>query len=142
MKLEEFHFMLGQTIMYCQVIEHDVKLIYASMLIGDYYDNIDKIEKWSLGQTVQKLKDLDLSDKKPYLSASDYNFLMQMTDKRNHWCHQAYQNFVYNDEFLYSKEYSDECYKLQRDNEKLSLVSDEIENLRIRVQKKYGRVWL
>jgi len=140
MKLEEFHFMLGQTIMYCQVIEHDVKLIYASMLIGDYYDNIDKIEKWSLGQTVQKLKDLDLSDKKPYLSASDYNFLMQMTDKRNHWCHQAYQNFVYNDEFLYSKEYSDECYKLQRDNEKLSLVSDEIENLRIRVQKKYGRV--
>lgn len=140
MDLEEFHFMLGQTIMYCQVIEHDVKRIYASMLKGDYYDNLDKIEKWSLGQTVQKLKDLDFSDKKPYLSANDYNFLMQMTDKRNHWCHQTYQNFLYNDQFLNSKEYSDEFYKLQRDNEKLSLVSDEVENVRIRVQKKYGRV--
>ena len=28
MKLDDFHFMIGQTIMYCQVIEHDVKHIY------------------------------------------------------------------------------------------------------------------
>lgn len=140
MNLEEFHFMLGQTIMYYQVIEYDVKRIYAAMLKGDYYDNLDKIEKWSLGQTVQKLKDLDFSDKNPYLSANDYNFLMQMTDKRNHWCHETHQKFLYNNQFLKSKEYHDECYKLQRDIEKLSLVSDEVENVRIRVQKKYGRV--
>ena len=79
--------------MYCQVIEHDVKRIYAAMHVGDFYDNLANIEKWSLGQTVQKLKELDFSGKSPYISASDYNFLKQMTEKRNHWCHQTYQKF-------------------------------------------------
>lgn len=42
MTLDDFHFTLGQTIMYCQVIEHDVKRIYAAMHIGDYYENLEK----------------------------------------------------------------------------------------------------
>lgn len=67
--------------MYCQVIEHDVKRIYAAMHVGDFYENLDKIEKWSFGQTVQKLKELDFSGKSHYISASDYNFLKQMTEK-------------------------------------------------------------
>ena len=96
MTLDDFHYTIGQIIMYCQVIEHDVKRIYAAMHVGDFYENLDKIEKWSLGQTVQKLKELDFSGKNPYISANDYNFLKQMTEKRNHWCHQTYQNFLYN----------------------------------------------
>ena len=100
MKLDDFHFKIGQTIMYCQVIEHDVKRIYAAMHVGDFYENLDKIEKWSLGQTVQKLKELDFSGKSHYISASDYNFLKQMTEKRNHWCHQTYQTFLYNKQLI------------------------------------------
>ncbi len=139
MILNDFHFMVGQTIMYCQIIEHDVKRIYAAMLIGDYYDNLEKTEKWSLGQTVQKLKALDFSNNKPYISANDYNFLKQMTEKRNHWCHQAYQNFLYNKQFLQSKEYADECRKLQRDNERLSNVCDALEKVRIQAIEDFRR---
>ena len=139
MTLDDFHFMVGQTIMYCQVIEHDVKRIYAAMHIGDYYDNLDKIEKWSLGQTVQKLKELDFSSDTHYISASDYNFLKQMTEKRNHWCHQTYQNFLYNNQFLQSNEYADECRKLERDNERLSNVCDALEKVRIQAVKDFGR---
>lgn len=139
MTLDDFHFIIGQTIMYCQVIEHDVKRIYAAMHIGDYYDNLAKIEKWSLGQTVQKLKELDFSSKNRYISASDYNFLKQMTEKRNHWCHQIYQNFLYNKQFLQSKEYADECHKLERDNERLSNVCDALEKVRIQAEKDFGR---
>lgn len=131
--------MVGQTIMYCQIIEHDVKRIYAAMLIGDYYDNLEKTEKWSLGQTVQKLKALDFSNNKPYISANDYNFLKQMTEKRNHWCHQAYQNFLYNKQFLQSKEYADECRKLERDNERLSNVCDALEKVRIQAIEDFRR---
>ena len=139
MNLDEFHNIIGKTIMHCQIIEHDIKRIYASMLKGDYYDNLIKVEKWSLGQTIKKLKELDFSDKKPYLSASDYNFLKQMTEKRNHWCHQTYQNFLYNKHFLQSKEYADECRKLKRDNERLSNVCDALEKVRIQAVKDFGR---
>ena len=131
MTLDDFHFILGQTIMYCQVIEHNAKRIYAAMHVGDFYDNLVNIEKWSLGQTVQKLKKLDFSGKNRYISASDYNFLKQMTEKRNHWCHQTYQNFLYNKQFLQSKEYTNECRKLKRDNERLSNVCDALEKVRI-----------
>lgn len=139
MTLDNFHFMIGQTIMYCQVIEHDVKRIYAAMHVGDFYDNLTKIEKWSLGQTVQKLKELDFSSKNLYIFASDYNFLKQMTEKRNHWCHQTYQNFLYNKQFLQSKEYADECRKLERDNIRLSNVCDVLEKVRIQASKDFGR---
>ncbi len=139
MTLDDFHFMIGQTIMCCQVIEHDVKRIYAAMHIGDFYDTLAKIEKWSLGQTVQKLKELDFSSKNRYISASDYNFLKQMTEKRNHWCHQTYQKFLYNKQFLQSKEYADECHKLERDNERLSNVCKALEKVRIQAEKDFGR---
>lgn len=139
MTLDDFHFMIGQTIMYCQVIEHDVKHIYAAMHVGDFYENLDKIEKWSLGQTVQKLKELDFSIKSHYISANDYNFLKQMTEKRNHWCHQTYQNFLYNKQFLQSKEYADECRKLAHDNGRLLNVCTALEKVRIQAVKDFGR---
>lgn len=140
MDLNEFHFLVGQTIMYCQVIEHDVKRIYAAMHKGDYYENLEKVEKWTLGKCVAELKKLDFSDDEPYISASDYNFLKQMTEKRNHWCHQAYQNFLYNKQFLQSREYADECRKLQRNNERLSKVCNALENVRIKAQKDFKRI--
>lgn len=58
----------------------------------------------------------------------------------NHWCHQTYQNFLYNKQFLQSKEYADECRKLQRDNERLSNVCDALENVRIKAQIDFKRM--
>ncbi len=123
--------------MYCQVIEHDVKRIYAAMHNGDYYDNLARVEKWTLGKVVQELKALDFETADHYISESDYNFLKQMAEKRNHWCHEAYQNFIYNKKYLQSHEYVDECRKLQRDNEKLSSVCRALEEVRIKAQKKF-----
>lgn len=137
MTLEEFHFMLGQTIMYCQVIEHDVKYIYAAMHFGEFENNLKEIEKCSLGQTLKKLRQLDFSDKNPYISADDYNFLIQMSEKRNHWCHNTYQNFLYNNNFLKSKEFENEYRKLKRDNERFSKVFKSLEKIRIKALKDF-----
>lgn len=137
MTLENFHFLVGQTIMYCQIIEHDVKRIYAAMHKGDYYNNLEKVENWTLGKCVDELKKLDFSDNKPYISANDYNFLKQMKDKRNHWCHQAYQNFMYNEQFLQSKEYANECRRLQKDNARFSVLCDNLEDVRVQAQKDF-----
>ena len=38
--------------MYCQVIEHYVKYIYATMHVGRFEDNLEEIKKCSLGQTL------------------------------------------------------------------------------------------
>ena len=140
MDLNKFHWLVGQTIMYCQVIEHDVKRIYAAMHKGDYYENLNKVEKWTLGKAVQELKALDFETTDHYISASDYNFLKQMTEKRNHWCHETYQEFLYNKQFLQSKEYTEECRKLQRDNERLSSVCDALEEVRIKAQKDFRKM--
>lgn len=96
---------------------------------GDYYENLERVEKCTIGKCVQELKTLDFSDGDSYISASDYNFLKQMTEKRNHWCHQTYQNFLYNKQFLNIREYADECRKLLRDNERLKNVCDALENV-------------
>lgn len=137
MNLENFHLLVGKTIMYCQIIEHDVKHIYAAMHKGDYYDNLDKVEKWTLGKAVQELKKMDFETKDHYISASDYNFLKQMTEKRNHWCHKCYQEFVYDDNFLQSKAYANECRKLQRDCRRLFSVWQSLEKVRIKAQKEF-----
>lgn len=137
MTLDRFHLLVGQTIMYCQIIEHDVKRIYAAMHVGDYYDTLDKIERWTLGQTVQELRALDHSVKDPYISASDYNFLKQMTEKRNHWCHEAYQSFVYEERYLQSQAYADECARLERDNKKLAEVCRNLEDVRVLAQHDF-----
>ena len=46
--LDEFHFLLGQTIMYCQIIEGDIKHIYCAMRRGDIIDNFFLIEQQNL----------------------------------------------------------------------------------------------
>ncbi len=142
MILVDFHFMVGQTVMYCQIIEHDIKMIYAAMCGGDMYNTLEMIEKnkWTLGHSIKKLKKLDFSDKKPYISADDYNFLSQMAHKRDYWCHKTYLQFVYNQSFLNSNEYKKECQKLQRDNEKLASVYKALEKVRLNTMRDFNRL--
>ena len=142
MTLEDFHYTLGQTIMYCQIIENDVKLIYAAMFEGDMNETLAMIKnkKWTLGKTIVELKKLDFSDEEPYISATDYNYLKQMTEKRNHWCHEAYLQFVYDQSDLKSKEFEKECQKLQRDNERLSSVYKALEKVRLNAMRDFNRL--
>lgn len=79
--LKNFHCLVGETIMFCQLIEHDLKLIYASMLKGKFEENLVEIEKDAFGEMVQKLEKLDYSDNKPMIAKSDYKFLKQMSKK-------------------------------------------------------------
>lgn len=141
MTLDNFHSILGQTIMFCQIIEHDVKMIYAAMCKGDMSDTLNKIEqqKWTLGHSVKELKKLDFSDSNHLLSASDYNFLSQMAHKRDYWCHRTYLQFIYNQSFLNSMEYEKECRKLQRDNKQLLSIYKALEKVRLNAMHDFNR---
>ena len=139
MTFEQFKIYHSETIMYCQCIEHDLKWIYSYMHKGDHYENFEKLGKTTLGALVKKLKELDNSDGNPFISNDDYNFLKQMTEKRNYWCHQCCIDFVYEKNFLSSKEYEKICNKLQRDHDRLERVSDSVEKVRLKAVEAYKR---
>lgn len=140
--LDEFHLLLGQTIMYCQIIEGDIKHIYCAMRKGDIFENFFMIEqqKWTLGETLVELQKLDYSDNRPYLSLEDYDYLRKLTRKRNHWCHESYINFVYlGEDFASSKEYQKECRRLIEDNQTLAEVYKKLEQVRQRAMHDFKR---
>lgn len=131
MNYETFTYLHGETIKYCQIIEGDLKWIYSFLHIGDVYETRDTLDNVTLGQVIKKLKQLDNSDGNPTLSASDYNFLSQMAQKRNYWCHKCYRDFVYVDNWMYSVEYQRICERLLRDHDKLEIVCQNVEKVKI-----------
>ncbi len=133
MDFNQFKILHSETIMYYQVVEHDLKLIYAYMHKGDVQDNLDDVETRSLGQMIDILKVLDNEDGKPNISANDYNYLKQLSKNRNHWAHKVFTEFMYEDNFLYTQEYERQCNKLVKDHDRLSVVYKNVEKVRIRL---------
>lgn len=139
MEFKEFKVMHSEIIMYCQLIEEDIKWIYSYMHKGNKFENRNSLDTKSMGQMIAKLKELDREDDNHFLTDNDYNYLKQMKDKRNYWCHQAFVDFMYLDDFIYSSEYKRICDKLQRDHDKLSILCDNIEHIKLEAKKVYNR---
>ena len=57
-------YILGETIILYQFMENDLKLIYAGMLSGNFYKNIDKVRSTykGLGQIVDEENCVSLED--------------------------------------------------------------------------------
>lgn len=137
--IETFHTYVGRTIMHCQTIEHDIKLIYAGMKAGNMDKTLDIIaeKRMTLGMVLKNLKELDHSDNKPFFSESDYDLLKQITDIRNHWAHKAYCEFLYSDD---ENDFVRQARRLENDHNRLEGLSETIEDVRFRVLRKYGRI--
>ena len=137
--LNDFHFYVGQTIMHCQTIEHDIKLIFAGMKAGDMDQTLNIIEKnrMTLGEVLKNLKDLDRSDDNHFFSDSDYQLLSDITKVRNYWAHKGYSDFVYSRD---KKDFFAQAKKLESDYSRLSRLSKMIEKIRLDALKHYKRI--
>lgn len=138
MELEEFHKHVGEILMYCQCIEHDVKCIYAFMADGGFKENMARFkeEKLTLGQIVHMLKEYDQSWDDPFLSESDYDILFEVVHKRNYYAHNVYLSFCYlANEEDFDRAYEDACILLGKDVEKLSYLYEKVEEKRIEYMK-------
>ncbi len=132
--MNEYHLCVGEILMYCQMIEHDVKEIYAFMADGGYEENLRLLqeEKTTLGQTVTKLREVDTSWDKPLFSPEDYDMLFHIVSKRNYYAHQAYLSFIY----VIGEEEIDQAYfralsKAKADKEKLYKLYEAVEDVRL-----------
>lgn len=140
MELEDFHRLVGETIMFCQCIEHDIKLIYSGMLKGNFDDNYNEVSDQTLGSVLKKLKKLDNCDGNPHLSVKDYDLLDEIRDIRNYWVHQAYTDFVYLSGTDYDNVLGRSYRRLQNDHNRLSKLSSNVERVRLDILKKFGRI--
>lgn len=135
MDFNDFKILHSEVIMYCQLIENDLKWIYSNMKEGNPEENFNSLSTNSLGNTISMLKNLDNSDRRPLLTSADYNFLKQMKDKRNYWCHQAYIDFSYINDFTYSNEYKNVCSKHRKDHEKFKALQNVLEQIKLKMYR-------
>ena len=56
---EKFKLIHSELIMQVQLIENDLRLIYAAMRRGNFDDNVEILEKANLGKIITELKKLD-----------------------------------------------------------------------------------
>ena len=134
--LDNFHILVGKTILECQRVEHDVKILYATMLDGNYYDNIGLVKDKALGPVLIDLEKLDNSDKNPFLSEKDYNLLKEIKNIRNWLVHKSYIDFMYDTGETWNTNL-DKCYgRLLNFNRRISALGDQLENYRINLYKK------
>lgn len=138
MTRERFKLVHSELIMQVQMIENDLRFIYASMKAGTFEDNYDDLEQANLGKIIRTLKELDYSDGLPELLGKDYETLNEIREIRNYWCHQCYLDYVYiADDYKREREFQIIADRLCRDENRTWVCHEKMENLRIKCVKKY-----
>ena len=139
---DKYKYILGETIILYQFMENDLKLIYAGMLNGNFYKNIDHVRSTykGLGQIIIALEELDNSDGNPYFSRETYAMLNKLARQRNYYCHQCCMDFCYNPYFRDSSEFSESLESLMTTNANLKTIQAETEKHRVNVLTKCNRI--
>ena len=138
--INDFHKLVGQTIMACQCIELDVKLMYSGMMQGNFERNLAMVRNKALGPVLVELEILDNSDGHPYFSKNDYELLFEIKDIRNYWVHKGYSSFIYLSGDKWQEGLEAQYNKIYAVYKKLSLMANEAQNIRLDVMKKFGRM--
>ena len=137
-KLNEFYFLLGESLRYCQQVEHDVQMILALMQDGDKHDNLSSIksERMTLGGTIHALGEIDASREKPFFSPRDYKVLYSMTGERNHFVHQSFNEFLYRQGEAGEVAFNVEFERLKKFHSNMKLVSSDALKARLEAARR------
>lgn len=129
-----FYSYIGQIIMFCQKIEHDVKLLSAGLSPHGFEvgKKVFEEDKTTLGQALTMLQDFDNLQKNRYLSNEDYKLLWKVNSTRNYYAHQCFQDLLYipNDDERKAALHR-VASRVEEDFHALDILSDKIEKIRI-----------
>lgn len=139
---DKYKFLLGETISLYQFMENDLKLIYAGMMDGNFYKNIEYVrgEFKGLGIIIKALEELDNSMDTPYFDQDTYYKLNKLARQRNYYCHQCCMDFAYIPDFEDSIEFKDSLGTLMDTNEEIKNVQAVISAHKNHILSKYNRV--
>ncbi len=133
---KNFKYLVGDTLCYCQCIEHDIKWIYAMMRRGNSDRNYAYIEGWTLGKVVAELEELDFSDGNNYFSPADYELLKQITAERNYLAHTSFSDFVYRKDKDYKRAFAASSKRLVGFHKQVKRLWQTVEDIRIKFADK------
>ena len=139
---DKFKYLLGETILLYQMMENDLKLIYAGMQEGNFFKNVENTRATfkGLGQIILALEELDNTHSTPYFTQDTYSLLNKLARQRNYYCHQCSLDFCYDPYFRESIEFKDSLEKLQRTNEIIKSVQAQTSGHRSNILARYNRV--
>lgn len=138
--LDKFHTLVGETVMHCQRIEYDVKVIYCAMMKGDMAESFKTVKNLALGQIITELELLDTTSESPCFSKSDYRLLKDIRNVRNWLAHSAYMDFMYEQGDKWNERLNQSYKKLSTFNERMIGLSNQVENVRFEIMKRFGRI--
>lgn len=139
-ELDNFNMSVGETLMYCQRIEHDIKIIYAAMLKGNMSENLALVKRETLGSVLIALSALDNSDGNPLFCEEDYAVLKQIKNARNFIAHQCYVDFLYLSGDDFYEKLSENRRKIEVFKNNFKNLSAFVEKARFSVLSAYGRI--
>ena len=139
---DKYKYLLGETIMLYQLMENDLRLMFAGMTSGDFYANLDKVKATykGLGQLVQALEQLDNMDSSPYFTRETYTLLNRLARQRNYYCHQCCLDFCYNPQFRETLEYKQSLDRLEKTNEIIKSIQAQTNRHRELILSRYNRI--
>ena len=126
--------------MLCQMIELNVKLMYAGMMQGSFNRNLSMVRNKPLGSVLIELEQIDNSDGHPYFTKDDYDLMFEIKNIRNYWVHKGYASFVYLPSDKWQEGLEIQYNKISDLAEKLERFSKETEEVRLDVMRKFGRI--
>jgi len=139
---DQYKYLLGETVLLYQMMENDLKLIFAGMQNGDYFKNVEMVRSTykGLGQIILALQELDISSANPYFTQDTYTLLNKLARQRNYYCHQCALDFCYDPYFRESIEFKDALAQLKRTNEIIKSVQAQTSGHRANVLARYNCV--
>lgn len=139
---DKYKYLLGETVLLYQMMENDLKLIYAGIQDGNYFKNVESVRSTykGLGQIIMALEEMDLASESPYFTKDTYILLNKLARQRNYYCHQCALDFCYDPYFRESIEFKDSLEQLERTNEIIKSVQAQTSGHRSNVLARYNRV--
>ena len=139
---DKYKYLLGETVLLYQMMENDLKLIYAGIQDGNYFKNVESVRSTykGLGQIIMALEEMDLASESPYFTNDTYILLNKLARQRNYYCHQCCMEFCYNPYFRDSAEFNESLEKLIKTNESIKHVQVETEKHRTNILTRYNRI--
>lgn len=123
MDMKQFHILHSETLMYYQIVEYELKVIYSQLLPGDRNANFREIEKMTLGQVVNELREKDRSSGHPWISEEDYRFLSKEAGSRNFWAHQNFLELMLGSDSENMAAFHRQSKHLKEDRDRLKSVA-------------------
>jgi uncharacterized protein YutE (UPF0331/DUF86 family) len=135
-KMDKLKFLVGETIFYCQALEHDLKIIYSCYTatnLKQVQQKSNELSDQNLGAIILKLK----TD--GHLDKDGVRVLNQIRKIRNYLAHEVFTDVVYLPPQQRDTGYQAVYDRVQDYNSRISKVMREVEAERIHAVKEVAQ---